>query len=292
MKMNALRLVGIVLVLTLAGFGAPAHADDKVVDIVADTLVAYEKVRGLVFSVELPKTAPIAAFRADVVARLPENKRDLADRMIVRTSDDDIDQPRLSMDQKPGLRVNDVSCPWEVRLADPVFTASGPSQILLGSNDIAPVSDKASFQIVLRGALGMAYYAFGETKEGHIRDLAMATRSAVVIDSQAKRETIVLIEAANPVEKLEDIRRNLAGATGLARKNLGIEKSLITILSSSRGIGSNVLVIGKSMVDDGVTEKTKIAEAMPVDSEYKKCDIVFERRPELLNRYILTTKLQ
>jgi hypothetical protein len=144
---------------------------------------------------------------------------------------------------------NGPACSWQVWVADPSLPAAEQStaNIPLAPNDHLPVTSAATFRIGFTGLLQSKIYAFGETKPGAIRDLAIAPDVNIPVTPQ-QTETILLAISRQPAPFLESIRTALA-ASGGQRVDLGADRALReNLLGRGRGIGANIQLVGPNMV--------------------------------------------
>ncbi|HLH49564.1 MAG TPA: hypothetical protein VKV96_09505 [Roseiarcus sp.] len=178
------------------------------------------------------------------------------------------------------------ACSWQVWLADPRVPTPGQSlaNIPLAPNDRAPASAAATFRIAYAGLLQSKIYAFGETRPGAIRDLAIAPDVNIPV-AAGETETILLAISRQPAPFLESIRAALASSGG-RRVDLGKDHALSeNLLGRGRGIGANIQLVGPNMVvAKGQSAKnTVVASADARAGELtESCTFVLTPAPEAM----------
>lgn len=178
------------------------------------------------------------------------------------------------------------ACSWQVWLADPAAPTpgQGPANIPLAPNDRAPASAAATFRIAYAGLLQSKIYAFGETRPGAIRDLAIAPDVNIPV-AAGETETILLAISRQPAPFLESIRAALASSGG-QRVDLGKNHALSeNLLGRGRGIGANIQLVAPNMVvaKEQSRKKMVVANADGRSGELTEtCTFVITPAPEAM----------
>ena len=200
--------------------------------------------------------------RADVLAQLRPIDRDLISRVDVETL------PSGTTDASPKAWARPVfgsanagpSCSWQVWVVDPDLPGPGDDSVIapLAPNDRMPVGRKATFRVGHAGLLQSRLYAFGETSDGAVRDLATSPDVNVPVVAGPGDETIVLATAREATPFLESLKSALADSQG-RRLELGPRYALRgKIAGRFRGIGANIQAIPESMIA-GVAKSGRVA---------------------------------
>jgi hypothetical protein len=190
--------------------------------------------------------------RADLLAELRPLDRDLIARVDVETL------PAGTSDTSPKAWARPVfgsanagsSCSWQVWVVDPDLPGADDEPVItpLAPNDRMPVGRKATFRVGHAGLLQSRLYAFGETSDGAVRDLATSPDVNVPVVDGPDDETIVLATAREATPFLESLKTALADSQG-RRLELGPRYALRgKIAGQFRGIGANIQAIPESMI--------------------------------------------
>ncbi|MBH0236453.1 hypothetical protein [Methylobrevis albus] len=260
-----LILGGLMLAAAFAGGGAAAVAEPLRITTEADVEAFAKRVKtfaltsGVRWVIAAPTQRAANRLVAAVRAELGPAAGRLSDRLRVEAMTT-TDAPSLgpasglggavvAWAETVGEAEPQDQCRWRVVVTDPELpTADGrPLGVALVNGDTMPVSGSASLRIDGRSFLQASVYAFGETRPGHIRNLADVGEIDIPVDVAEGPEQITLVEARRQLPVLEGIREKLAGAGG-SRRDLGRAAALGSGFGRPRGIGANIQIVDPAMV--------------------------------------------
>lgn len=225
-------------------------ADEAAIDRFAEMIAAYRDVARVRWQLSVPSEEE----RERVVRRLAAKLGHDAPMLLARVRAE-VPQATRAINFEPATAEVAIapptpakaSCSWSVTVQDPDAPSKDVVSIPLERGDTLPTSPRATFRIGFSGPLQSTLYAFGETGQGEIRDLAAAPEITMPV-AAAGSETLVLVRARKPVPFLESIRDKLASTPG-QRAGLGPDSALATrFQSASRGIGANIQLVDPSMI--------------------------------------------
>ena len=249
---RALRAGALALVAWLAAPAARATPLDLStpagLDALAQWMSQYRNVSRARWVISAPSREQAEAKRNELVSRLSPHDLDLLPRVEIESSANG--GVRAWLTPIVGANTGSPNCSWQVWVEDPAAPGPGDEPIMtpLAPNDRIPVGPAATFRVGHAGLVQSRLYAFGETRNGAVRDLAGAPDVNIPVTHDAEGETIVLATARQPSPFFESVKTALADSQG-ERRDLGERYDLRQkMLGGGRGIGANIQAIPQSMI--------------------------------------------
>jgi len=229
-------------------------------------MTQYRAVSRARWVISAPSRSEAEAKRNALADHLPSRDLDLLQRVDLESSASG--GARAWLTPIVGASSGSSNCSWQVWVEDPSAPGPGDDPILtpLAPNDRIPVGPAATFRVGHAGLVQSHLYAFGETYNGAVRDLASAPDVNIPVARDPEGETIVLATARQASPFFESVRTALAQSQG-ERRDLGPRYDLREkMMGGGRGIGANIQAIPESMIAQPATAPVAAPSKEPVQT--------------------------